>query len=347
LGAILQTAAGVVSAPVVVATDHDDRRRIAGRVSGTTHCMSIAVAIPKPGGPEVLTVIERPDREPGPGEVRLRVAFAAVNPTDVGLRRNGGGQLAPPWIPGMDAAGQVELVGDGEARLAVGEPVMAACTPRRTDGGAQSERLVVPAASVVPIPAHATLAQAATLPMNGLTAMLGLEMLGVGAGDTIAVSGGAGLLASYVIALAKDRGCDVIADASPHDTELVRGFGADVVVARSGDFAAAVRAVAPAGVAAVFDTALLNGDALGAIRDGGGLAVVRGWDGPSERDIAVHGVRVASVLERTDWLEHLRALAGDGRIVLRPLDVFAPADAAEAQRRMEAGGLRGRLLIAF
>jgi NADPH:quinone reductase-like Zn-dependent oxidoreductase len=233
--------------------------------------MSIAVAIPKPGGPEVLTVIERSDREPGPGEVRIRVAFAAVNPTDVGLRRNGGGELAPPWIPGMDAAGQVELVGDGEARLAVGEPVMAVCTPRRTDGGAQSERLVVAAASVVPIPAHATLAQAATLPMNGLTAMSGLEMLGAGAGDTIAVSGGAGLLASYVIALAKDRGCDVIADASPHDTELVRGFGADVVVARSGDFAAAVRAVAPAGVSAVFDTALLNGDALGAIRDGGGL----------------------------------------------------------------------------
>jgi hypothetical protein len=108
-----------------------------------------------------------------------------------------------------------------------------------------------------------------------------------------------------------------------------------------------VRAVAADGVAGVFDTALLNGDALGAIRDGGGLAVVRGWDGPSERGIAVHRVMVAQVLERTDWLEHLRTLAGDGRIVLRPLDAFAPTAAAEAQRRMDAGGLRGRLLIAF
>jgi NADPH:quinone reductase-like Zn-dependent oxidoreductase len=309
--------------------------------------VSIAVAIPEAGALEVLTVIERPDREPRPGEVRVRVRFAAVNPTDIGLCRNGGGDRPSPWVPGMDAAGEIEMVGDGVTRLTVGEPVMAVCTPRRADGGAQSERLVVPGASVVAIPARSTLADAATLPMNGLTAMLGLEMLGVGDGDTIAVSGGAGLLASYAIPLAKERGCDVIADARPGETEFVRGFGADTVVARSEDFAAAIRAVAPDGVAGVFDTALLDGDALGAIRDGGGLAVVRGWDGPSERGIAVHRVMVREVLERTEWLEHLRTLAGDGRIVLRPLDAFAPTGAAEAYRRMDAGGLRGRLLIAF
>jgi NADPH2:quinone reductase len=309
--------------------------------------MSLAVAILQAGGPEALAVIDRPDREPVAGEVRIRVRFAAVNPTDIGLRQNGGGDLPPPWIPGMDAAGEVELVGAGGSRLKVGDPVMAVCTPRRIDGGAQSERLVVPEASVVSIPARATLADAATLPMNGLTAMLGLEMLGIDEGDTIAVSGGAGVLASYVIALAKDRGYQVIADAQPRDAELVRGFGADVVVDRSDDFVAAVRAAAPDGVAGVFDTALLNGDALGAIRDGGGLAVVRGWNGASERGIDVHRVMVSQALERTDWLEHLRTLAGDGRIVLRPLDAFAPTGAAEAQRQMEAGGLRGRLLIAF
>ena len=309
--------------------------------------MSIAVAILRPGGPEALAVIDRPDREPGPGEVRIRVRFAAVNPTDIGLRQNGGGDLPPPWIPGMDAAGEIELVGEGVSRLKVGEPVMAVCTPRRIDGGAQSERLVVAAASVVPIPARSSVAEAATLPMNGLTAMLGLEMLGVGEGDTIAVSGGAGLLASYVIPLAKERGCVVIADAQPRDAELVRGFGADVVVDRSEDFAAAVRGAAPDGVAGVFDTALLNGAAVGAIRDGGGLAVVRGWNGAGERGIDVHRVMVRQALERTDWLEHLRVLAGDGRIVLRPLDAFAPTGAAEAHRQMEAGGLRGRLLIAF
>ena len=309
--------------------------------------MSIAVAIPTPGGPEVLAVIERPDREPGPGEVAIRVRFAAVNPTDIGLRQNGGDELPAPWIPGMDAAGEIEQLGPGETRLTVGEPVMAACSPRRPDGGAQSERIVVPAASVVPIPAQATLAEAATLPMNGLTAMLGLELLDVPAGETIAVSGGAGVLGSYVIALAVDRGLQVIADARAADAETVRGFGAQTVIARSDDFSAAVREVAPDGVAAVYDAAVLNGAALGAIRDGGGLAVVRGWDGPTERSITNHKVMVASVLERTDWLSHLRELAGDGRLTLRALDAYAPTAAGEAQRRMDAGGLRGRLLIAF
>ena len=294
----------------------------------------------------MLGVIERPDREPGAGEVRIRVRYAAVNPTDVGLRRHGS-DAPPPWIPGMDAAGEIESVGDGVQRLAPGELVMAACTPRRPDGGAQSALLVVPEASVVPIPGRSTLAAAATLPMNGLTALLGLELLGLSPGDTLAVTGGAGLLASYVISLAKEHGLEVIADAQPAEAQLVRGFGADVVVERSENFSRTVRAVHPDGVAGVYDTALLNGAALGAIRDDGGLAVVRGWEGPSERGIEIHRVMVATVLQRTGWLEDLGELAGDGRIQLRPLDEYPPERAAEAQARMESGGLRGRVLIAF
>lgn len=309
--------------------------------------MSRAVGIREPGGPEVLEVIERPERIPDAGEVRIRVKYAAVNPTDVALRDRGDDTTSPPWVPGMDAAGEIDSVGEGVERFHAGDMAMAVCTPRRPDGGAQNELLVVPAASAVPIPRAATLAQAATLPMNGLTAMLGLEMLDLAAGETLAVTGGAGLLASYVIPLAKDRGLNVIADAAETDTELVRGFGADVVVPRTDPFAAAVRAVMPDGAAGVFDTALLNGDALGAIQDGGGLAVVRGWGGPAERGIAIHKVMVSAAMERTDWLEHLRTLAGDGRIQLRALDAYPPEEAAEAHRRMDAGGLRGRVLIEF
>ncbi|HEY6886210.1 MAG TPA: alcohol dehydrogenase catalytic domain-containing protein, partial [Solirubrobacter sp.] len=80
--------------------------------------MARAVGIERPGGPEVLTVIDREVREPGPGEVRIAVKAAAVNPTDIGLR-NGGGATPPPWTPGMDAAGTIEAVGDGVDRLAV------------------------------------------------------------------------------------------------------------------------------------------------------------------------------------------------------------------------------------
>ena len=305
------------------------------------------MGIQKAGGPEVLGVIDRPDREPGAGEIRVRVRYAAVNPTDIGLRGSGDPDHDPPWTPGMDAAGTVELVGEGVTRLSVGDEVMAVVGPRRADGGAQHELLVIPAASAVALPAHVTLAAAATLPMNGLTALLGLDMLGLSPGDTLAVSGGAGVLGSYVIPLAKEQGLEVIADARAAEAELVRGFGADVVVERSEDFARAIREVAPDGVAGVFDTALLNGDAVPAIRDGGGLAVVRGWDGPAERGIAVHKVFVFSVLERTDWLEHLAGRAADGRIALRPLDAYPPERAGEAQARMDAGGLRGRVLIEF
>jgi NADPH2:quinone reductase len=311
--------------------------------------MARAVGIHQPGGHEVVAVIDRPVRAPGEGEVRIAVAAAAVNPTDTGLRERGAGDLPAPWTPGMDAAGTIESVGPGVERLAVGDRVMAAVSPRRADGGAQCELIVVPAASVVAVPQGATLQQAATLPMNGLTALRGLELLDLAEGETVAVSGGAGILASYVIALAHERGLRVLADAKPEDDELVRSFGADVVLARSDDFAAAVRAVEPDGVDAVYDTALLGSDAFGAIRDGGGLVVVRGWDEstPTERGINVHPVWVREVLERTDWLEHLRELASSGRLALRVAGEYPPERAGEAQRAMDGGGVRGRLLITF
>jgi len=310
--------------------------------------MARAVGIPEPGGPEVLTVIDRAVREPAEGEVRISVAAAAVNPTDIGLRAMGVVGSDPPWTPGMDAAGTIESVGPGVDRLRVGDAVMAAVSPRRPDGGAQAALLVVPAASVVPIPDGATLQQASTLPMNGLTAMRGLELLGLATGDTLAVSGGAGVLGSYVIGLARERGLRVIADAKAGEEELVRGFGADVVVERSDDFAAAVRAIEPGGAAGVYDTALLNEAAFGAIRDGGGLVVVRGWQGgEAPRGIQVHPVMVRDVLERTEWLEELRELPGGGRLALRVAATFPPERAAEAHRLMDAGGLRGRALITF
>jgi len=308
-----------------------------------------AVGIREPGGFEVLSVIDRSVRSPAEGEVRIAVAAAAVNPTDLGLRAVGaGGDLAPPWIPGMDAAGTIESVGPGVTRLAPGDRVMAAVSPRRAEGGAQIELLIAPAASVVPVPDGAELDEAATLPMNGLTALRGLELLGLRAGETLAVSGGAGLLASYVIGLGRERGLHVIADAAPEDEELVRSFGADVVVERGDDFAAVVRDAAPDGADGLFDTALLGHEGFGALCDGGCAAVVRGWDGSeAARAVSVRPVWVREVLQRTDWLSELRELAGDGRLKLRVAGRYPPEQAAEAQRAMDAGGLRGRGLIVF
>jgi NADPH:quinone reductase-like Zn-dependent oxidoreductase len=104
----------------------------------------------------------------------------------------------------------------------------------------------------------------------------------------------------------------------------------------------------PAASTAFYDTALLGRDAFGAIKDGGGMVVVRGWDGSeAERGIQIHPVMVSEVLEYTDWLEELRQLAGNGRIQLRVVAEYPPERAAEAQRVMDAGGLRGRVVIVF
>lgn len=307
-----------------------------------------AVAIAAPGGVEQLAVVSRTAREPGPGEVRIAVRAAAVNPTDVVLRRVGADDLPPPWIPGMDATGMIESVGPEVARLKVGDEVMAVVSPRRPEGGAQQELLVVPAASVVPIPTGASPEQAATLPMNGLTALLALELLDLPQGAALAVTGGAGLLASYAIPLAKQRRLTVLADAAEKDRDLVAGFGADHVLPRGEDFVEAVRELEPGGVSGLLDTALLGPSVLPALSDEGEIAVVRGWQhGEPDRNIQVHRVMVREVLARTEWLEELRRLASSGELQLRVAKRFPPEQAADAHRLMEAGGIRGRAVIVF
>jgi len=307
-----------------------------------------AVGIVERGGPEVLRVVEHEVRDPEAGEVRISVKAAAVNPTDVALRQRGAEGLPLPWVPGMDAAGVVESVGTGVERIGVGDEVMAAVSPRRPEGGAQSQLLIVPAASVTPIPAGASLEQAATLPMNGLTALRGLELLDLHAGATLLVAGGAGLLASYVIPLAKRAGLRVLADAGPADEEFVRELGADVVLPRGEGLVAAVRDAVPGGVDAVFDTALLGRGLFPAIRAAGALVFVRTWDGEEVEDgITIRPVWVGDVLEHTDWLQQLSDLAGQGVLALRVAATFTPDRAADAHRQMEAGGMRGRAVVVF
>jgi NADPH:quinone reductase-like Zn-dependent oxidoreductase len=287
-------------------------------------------------------------RSPGVGEVRIAVKAAAVNPTDIGLRERGIPDQTWTVVPGMDAAGIIESVGPGVSRLQAGQKVMAAVMPRRSEGGAQAEHIVVPAASVVPIPDGASMAEASTLPMNGLTALRALEFAALGRGQLFAVSGGAGHLARFAIAAAKRQGQKVIADAKPEEAELVRGYGADIVVERGPGFADAIRREAPGGVDALLDTALLAEKSFGAIRDDGVYIPVRGWgDKPSERGIKIKPVFVSEVLERTEWLELLRDMVAAAQIKLRVAREYPAERIADAQRALAAGGLRGRAVILF
>src|SRR5712664_2067660 len=128
------------------------------------------------GGPEVIQFVERTVRAPAAGEVRIEVKAAAVNPIDILFRDPGFANLTSNIVPGMDAAGVIESVGPGVSRLHPGQKVIAAVNPARPEGGALAQHIVVPAASVVPIPEGVSLAQAPILLMTGLTALNALEI---------------------------------------------------------------------------------------------------------------------------------------------------------------------------
>jgi NADPH:quinone reductase len=309
-----------------------------------------AVAFSDFGGPEVLQVADLPMPQPGPDEVRVHVAAATVNPTDIGLRS--GRQAAAleskpkPYVAGMELAGTVDAVGPGAA-WREGERVLGIILPTSTGRGAQSEYALVPADSLVRVPEGVSLEQAATLPMNGLTARRALDLMGLSAGQVLAVTGAAGAVGGYVIQLAAAEGLRVVGVSSPADEDLVRQLGAQDFVPRGADFAAAVRKVVPEGVDGLVDAAVIGEPALAAIRDGGHLAAVRAFEGNSERGIHIHQVRVSDYAHNHAALQRLADMVASGNLTLRVAQTFAPSQAAEAQQKLLSGGVRGRLVIVF
>jgi NADPH:quinone reductase len=305
------------------------------------------------GGPEVLRLVELPDPQAGPGELRLRIHAATVNPTDTVLRSGGRAErlkdVAPPHVPGMDAAGVLEQIGDGvETDLEVGERVMAIVVPFGRHG-AYAERIVVPAASVVRSPAVASDAEAATIPMNGLTVRLALDELALEPGQTLAITGAAGAVGGFAVELGRAAGLRVVADAAPPDEALVRSLGADEVVIRGDTFARGVREIVPEGVDGLIDAAVMDAGAVPAVRDGGRVATLRGYVGGDggNRGITFLPVFVRNYATERAKLDELRNLTERGGLTLRVAQTLQAAHASEAHRLLEAGGVRGRLVLEF
>ena len=310
------------------------------------------------GGPEVLHVVELPDPVPGPGEVRVRVHAAAVSPTDT-LRRAGirarDGMPAEelfgqdkPMVPGMEFAGVLEEIGpDTQTELSVGDHVMGMLRPNGTFG-AYSEHVVVSAESVVRTPAGVDDVAASTLPLNGLTAQMTLDMLNLKPGGTIAVTGAAGTYGVYVVQLAKANGLRVVADAAPKDRELVQSLGADVIVERGDEVAKRILEAVPGGVDGLADGAVLDELVLSAVRPGGRLATVRHWESAEPIDgVTICPVRVRYYVHERAKLDRLRELVEEGKLTLRVAGTLPAEQAGEAHRRLAEGGLRGRLVLIF
>jgi NADPH:quinone reductase len=313
-----------------------------------------AIGVTTFGGPEVLHVVELPVPHPGVGEVRIRVHAAAVNPSDMLFRAGSGSQAArlrerpAPYVPGWDAAGVIDELGpNADDRLKIGDRVVAYVVPAGPHGGAYAEHIVVPAASVVLAPAGVDFPAASTLLLNGLTARLALDALALTTGQTLAVTGAAGAVGGYVIQLAKADGLKVIADASRSDQTLVRSLGADYILERGDTFAKRVRSIVPEGVPGLVDGAFLTNLALPAIADGGAIAVIRAWDGPTERHITLHRIQSLAFATNTALLDQLVRQVEQGILTLRVADVLPADQAVDAHRRLEAGGVRGRLVLDF
>lgn len=322
--------------------------------------MMKAVGVTRYGGPEVLELIEVPRPSTGPKQIRVRVHAATVNPGDFVLRNGDldevleAGPLTPPYIPGMEAAGVVDEVGEEAITdLLVGDRVMAIVMPIDATGGAYAEYLVLDPDQVTRMPVGATFAEAATLPMSGLTARRALDLLALDTGASVAITGSAGAVGGYAVQLAKADGLCVVADAAPADETLVASLGADQIVARGTGVGERIRQWWPQGVDAAVDTVSRGEEIASAVRDDGQVAVVpvphNGVFDPIDlgRGITVSQVWVPEYTHAHDKLDALRVLADNRQLLLRVARTYPAADAAQAHRALAAGGVRGRLVLVF
>jgi NADPH:quinone reductase len=304
-----------------------------------------ALAISAFGGVDVLQVMDMPVPEPGDEQVRLRVQAAPVHPVDLNTRE---GHLAamlpqrPCYVLGWDAAGTVDALGPGVTGLALGDRVCGMSDWLDTLAGTQAEFVVLDAAAVAAVPETLTTDAASTIAGNGYTAYEALELLGLGPGQRIAVTGAGGGVGGFTLELARARGLEVIGLGSARDREFVTGRGG-TFAARSADPAAAIRAVAPDGVAGLVDTALLGAAVIGAVRDGGKFVAALQHRAPA----AERGIQVSSIQIRSDAvrLARLLALAERGVLTPRVAQTLPLEGAAHAHALFAKGGVRGRLVL--
>jgi NADPH:quinone reductase-like Zn-dependent oxidoreductase len=244
----------------------------------------------------------------------------------------------------MEFAGDVVDVDAATGtELTVGSRVAGLVNPRRESGGAQATYVLAPVVSVVPIPEGLSYPDAATVPMNGLTASLAVEALELHSGAVVLVTGGAGAVGGYAISLARRAGLNVIAEGRDEDVSLLTHLGADLVLPRSRALALAVREVAPRGLDGLIDAANLGQPARSLVRDGGTVVNLRAGAG----DERVHH-RLVSVTDhssRTDQLRLLIRLAREGVLKPRVAATLAFEEVAAAHERLARGGVRGRLVV--
>ena len=321
--------------------------------------MMRAIEISRPGGPEVLAPAQRPTPEPGPGEVRLRLAYAGVNRPDA-LQR--AGAYAPPPgasdLPGLEGAGTVEALGPGVTDWAVGDQVCALLP-----GGGYAEYALTPAAHCLPVPQGLSLAEAAALPETFFTVWSNVFMRGgLRGGERFLVHGGASGIGTTAIQLGRAFGVRVFATAGGSErAQACERFGAERGIDRhSEDFVEILQAQGGADV--ILD--MVGGPYLPrnvkALAEEGRLVQIAFLQGPKaeldlnavmRRRLTITGstLRPQSVAQKARIAQELRRevwpLLASGR--LRPVmdREFALEDASEAHALLESNAVLGKIVL--
>ena len=295
-----------------------------------------AVRFSRFGGPEVLEIVDLPEPHAGPGQVRIAVRAAGINPSDW-KKRGGlmGGEL--PQTMGHEAAGVVDEIGEGVADVVVGDPVFGFSA----EGAAQAELAVL--SYYAPIPPSLDFPGAAALPAAVETARRALDQLGVGSGSTLLINGASGSVGSAAVQLAVVRAARVIGTASPANHSYLRSLGAEPVAYGEG-LTGRVRALAPGGVDVALDVAGSGVlPELIELADGAGHVVtVADFGGARE-----HGVRFSSgdAGRAVHALGEIGELIESGRFSLPVARTFPLAEVAQAHRVSEQGLVRGKLVL--
>ncbi len=303
------------------------------------------------GGPDRFELSDLPKPTPGPGQVLVRVVAASVNPVDYKIRQSGSWAGVPmPAILGYDAAGVVEALGTGAKRFKPGDEVFYSA---RIFGrqGTYAEYHVEDEEILALKPKALSFEQAAAVPLAAITAYDSvITFFGTKPGDTVLIHAGAGGVGHFAVQLAKAAGARVLATGRSVNTELIKGFGADEVI----DYQKlsfedeALRLTGGRGVDAAFDTVGGNtvSRSIQAVRPYGKLATVVSLEGSLAGMQAKNLTLYFGFMERTEAkIQTMATLIERGQ--LRPAidSVFGLDQVAAAHERLEAGGIKGKIVI--
>ncbi|MEU4290095.1 NADP-dependent oxidoreductase [Kribbella sp. NPDC026596] len=299
-----------------------------------------AVVFTEFGGPEVLRTEEVAEPHAGPGQVRVRVRAAGVNPIDFKIRRGwtkGFIDVTFPATPGMEVAGVVDEAGEG-TEFAIGDEVVGWSAT-----GSYAEHAIV--GNVARKPAGLSWEQAVGLPVAGETAQRVLDDLQLKEGETLLLHGAAGAVGSIAAQLAKAAGVTVIGTASPANHDFLRGLGVTPVAYGEG-LLDRVREAAPQGIDAVFDTAGQGGlDESIELRGGTDRIITIAAMNAGELGIAASMGTTGTPEEIAAGLTSQLQAAADGNLQVRIAGTFALSDAAKAQELSESGHAPGKVVV--